>query len=83
CLQPDRQVRFDSVGPVAPGMEIKIGDNGEVLVRGVGLLKEYYKRPDATREALDEGGYFRTGDAGIIDADGHLRIIDRAKDVGK
>ncbi|WP_287496371.1 AMP-binding protein [Pandoraea sp. CB10b_02] len=83
CLQPDREVRFDSVGPVAPGMEIKIAENGEVLVRGVGLLKEYYKRPDATREALDEAGYFRTGDAGIIDADGHLRIIDRAKDVGK
>jgi len=52
-------------------------------VRGVGLLKAYYKRPDATCEALDEAGYFRTGDAGIIDADGHLRIIDRAKDVGK
>ncbi|GAB3628036.1 long-chain fatty acid--CoA ligase [Pandoraea terrae] len=83
CLQPDRQVRFDSVGPVAPGMEIKIAQSGEVLVRGVGLLKGYYKRPDATREALDENGYFRTGDAGIIDADGHLRIIDRAKDVGK
>ncbi|WP_087725684.1 AMP-dependent synthetase/ligase [Pandoraea sp. PE-S2T-3] len=83
CLQPDRQVRFDSVGPVAPGMEIKIAESGEVLVRGVGLLKEYYKRPDATREAFDENGYFRTGDAGIIDADGHLRIVDRAKDVGK
>lgn len=83
CLQPDRQVRFDSVGPVAPGMEIRIGESGEVLVRGVGLLKAYYKRPDATREALDDDGYFRTGDAGIIDDDGHLRIIDRAKDVGK
>jgi len=83
CLQPDGKVKFDSVGPAAPGMEIRIADNGEVLVRGVGLLKEYYKRPDATREALNDEGYFLTGDAGVLDADGHLKIIDRAKDVGK
>lgn len=83
CLQPDGQVKFDSVGPAAPGMEIRIADSGEVLVRGVGLLKGYYKRDDATREAIDADGYFMTGDAGLIDADGHLRIIDRAKDVGK
>ncbi|PWK38704.1 AMP-dependent synthetase/ligase [Cupriavidus plantarum] len=83
CLQPDGQVKFDSVGPAAPGMEIRIAENGEVLVRGVGLLKEYYKRADATREAINDEGYFMTGDAGVIDADGHLKIIDRAKDVGK
>ncbi len=83
CLQPDGQVKFDSVGPAAPGMEIRIADNGEVLVRGVGLLKAYYKREDATREAINDEGYFMTGDAGVIDADGHLKIIDRAKDVGK
>jgi len=83
CLQPDGQVKFDSVGPAAPGMEIRIADNGEVLVRGVGLLKSYYKRDDATREAINDEGYFMTGDAGVIDADGHLKIIDRAKDVGK
>lgn len=83
CLQPDGQVKFDSVGPAAPGMEIRIADSGEVLVRGVGLLKGYYKRDDATREAIDADGYFMTGDAGLIDADGHLRIIDRAKDVGR
>jgi len=83
CLQPDGQVKFDSVGPAAPGMEIRIADNGEVLVKGVGLLKAYYKRPDATREAINDEGYFMTGDAGVIDAEGHLKIIDRAKDVGK
>ena len=83
CLQPDGKVKFDSVGPAAPGMEIRIAENGEVLVRGVGLLKAYYKRDDATREALNDQGYFMTGDAGVIDADGHLKIIDRAKDVGK
>ncbi|MBB1630593.1 long-chain fatty acid--CoA ligase [Cupriavidus sp. UME77] len=83
CLQPDGKVKFDSVGPAAPGMEIRIAENGEVLVRGVGLLKAYYKRDDATREAINDQGYFMTGDAGVIDADGHLKIIDRAKDVGK
>ena len=60
-----------------------LADNGEVLVKGVSVLKEYYKRPDATAEVIDEQGYFHTGDAGVIDEDGHLRIIDRAKDVGK
>ena len=83
CLQRDGQVHLDSVGPAAPGIELKIADNGEVLVKGVSVLKEYYKRPDATAEVIDENGYFKTGDAGLIDAQGQLRIIDRAKDVGK
>ncbi len=83
CLQPDGDVKLDTVGIAAPGMEIKIADNGEVLVRGVSILKEYYKRPDATAEVINAEGYFMTGDAGVIDADGHLKIIDRAKDVGK
>jgi len=71
------------VGGAAPGMELRIADNGEVLVRGVSVLKEYYKRPDATAEVLDAEGFFHTGDAGVLDAQGHLRIIDRAKDVGR
>ena len=83
CLQPDGAIKFDSVGPPAPGVEIKIADSGEVLVKGPMLLKEYYRRPDATAESLDADGYFMTGDAGFLDADGHLKIIDRAKDVGK
>jgi long-chain acyl-CoA synthetase len=83
CLQPDGEVKLDTVGQAAPGVELKIADNGEVLVRSRSLLKEYYKRPDATAEVIDADGYFHTGDAGVIDADGHLRIIDRAKDVGK
>ncbi len=83
CLQPDGQIKFDSVGKPAPGVEVKIAENGEVLVRGPMLLKEYYKRPDATAESIDPDGYFRTGDAGIFDGDGHLKIIDRAKDVGR
>jgi long-chain acyl-CoA synthetase len=83
CFQPDGEVKLDSVGKPAPGVEVSITDDGEILVRGKMLLKEYYKRPDATAESLDAQGYFHTGDAGFFDADGHLKIIDRAKDVGK
>lgn len=83
CLQRDGHVNLASVGQAAPGIELKIADNGEVLVKGVSVLKEYYKRPDATAEVIDAQGYFHTGDAGVIDADGQLRIIDRAKDVGR
>ena len=83
CIQQNGQVKLNSVGQAAPGIELKIADNGEVLVKGVSVLKEYYKRPDATAEVIDENGYFKTGDAGVLDHDGHLRIIDRAKDVGQ
>ncbi len=83
CLQRDRQVNLNTVGQAAPGIELKIADNGEVLLKGVSVLKEYYKRPDATAEVIDAEGWFHTGDAGVIDAEGQLRIIDRAKDVGK
>jgi long-chain acyl-CoA synthetase len=83
CLQPDDAVKLDTVGMPAPHVEVRIGDNGEVLVRGPMLLTEYYNRPDATAESIDPQGYFRTGDAGLFDADGQLKIIDRAKDVGK
>ena len=83
CLQPDKGVYFDTVGKAAPGVELTIAGNGEVLVRGPMLLKEYYKRPDATAESIDGDGYFHTGDAGLIGPGGQLKIIDRAKDVGK
>ncbi|MEO8486125.1 MAG: AMP-binding protein [Betaproteobacteria bacterium] len=83
CLQPDGDVKLDTVGIPAPHVEVKIGDNGEVLVRGPMLLTEYYNRPEATAESIDPDGFFRTGDAGLFDADGQLRIIDRAKDVGR
>ena len=83
CIQKNGQVKLESVGQAAPGIELKIADSGEVLVKGVSVLKEYYKRPDATAEVIDENGYFKTGDAGVLDPDGHLIIIDRAKDVGK
>ena len=83
CLQPTGAVKLDSVGKPAPGVEVKVSEAGEVLVRGPMLLKEYYKRSDATAEAIDSEGFFHTGDAGVLDADGQLKIIDRAKDVGR
>jgi len=76
-------VRNDTVGVPIEGVEIKVTDAGEVLVRSPGLLKEYYKDPVATAEVLGADGWYRTGDAGFIDAAGHLKIIDRAKDVGR
>ena len=83
CKQPDGEAKFDSVGRPLPGVEIRIADDGEVLVRTPSMLKEYYKRPDATAESIAPDGFFMTGDAGFWDDDGHLRIIDRSKDVGK
>ncbi len=83
CLQPDAAVKLDTVGLPAPGVDVRIAANGEVIVRGPMLLTEYYRRPDATAESIDAEGFFHTGDAGYFDADGQLKIIDRAKDVGK
>ncbi len=83
CLQPDGQIKFDSVGQAAPGVEIKLAENGEVLVKSTSMLQGYYKRPDATAEVIDAQGFFHTGDAGILDHESHLKIIDRAADVGR
>ena len=83
CLQPDHEVKADTVGVPIDGVEIKLADSGEILVKSPGLLKEYYKNPAATAEVLDASGWYHTGDAGFIDAGGHLKIIDRAKDVGR
>ena len=83
CLQPDGHVKYNSVGVAAPGIEIKLNEDGEVLVKGISVMQGYFNRPEDTQKAIDQNGYFHTGDAGAIDSDGHLRIIDRAKDVGK
>jgi long-chain acyl-CoA synthetase len=83
CLQPDNEARADTVGVPCRGVEIKVADNGEILVRSPGLLREYYKNPAATAEVLTADGWYHTSDAGFIDAHGHLKIIDRVKDVGR
>src|SRR5207245_545047 len=83
CVQPDGQVKSDTVGPAVKGVELKFTPQRELLIRSPGLFKEYYKNPQATLEAKDAEGWFHTGDAGYVDQDGHVRIIDRAKDAGK
>ena len=83
CLQPDHEARADTVGVPCEGVEIKVADNGEILVKSPGLLREYYKNPEATAEVLTADGWYHTSDAGFIDAHGHLKIIDRVKDVGR
>ena len=81
-LQNDGDVDPESVGPAFPGVDIKIED-GEVFYKGSGVFKGYYKNEKATKETINVRGWVSTGDAGVIDPNGHLKIIDRAKDVGK
>jgi long-chain acyl-CoA synthetase len=82
AIQKDGDARLDTVGTPIPGVEIKISGTGEVLFRSPGTFQGYYKNPDATREMMEDG-WVHTGDAGFVDHDGHLKIIDRAKDVSR
>ena len=82
--QPDGQVRADTVGVPSPAVELKIEDTGEIFYRSPGVFVEYFNNPDSTAGTKDAEGWVATGDAGFIEeSSGHLRIIDRAKDVGK
>lgn len=81
--QPDGEIFADTVGKPSPEVELEIDQNGEVLYRSPGVFMGYYKNEEATRETKDAQGWVKTGDAGFIDSNGHLKIIDRAKDVGK
>jgi long-chain acyl-CoA synthetase len=83
CLQDDGEADPNTVGRTLPGTQVRIGDRGEVLVKGPGVFLGYHRQEDATREALTADGWLKTGDAGLVDPRGHLAIIDRAKDVGK
>ncbi len=81
-LQPDAEANPTTAGRPCPGIDVKIGERGEVLVKSAGVFKGYFKNEAATREVIDRDGWFHTGDAGFLDPRGHLVIIDRAKDVG-
>lgn len=83
CAQPDGEVKADTVGTAYPGVELRLADNNEVFYRSPGVFHSYYKNPESTAETKDAEGWVATGDAGFFDDDGHLKIIDRAKDVGR
>lgn len=81
--QPDGEIRADTVGRPSPDVEIRIHDNGEVMYRSPGVFLGYYKNDEATGKTKTKDNWVHTGDAGFFDKNGHLKIIDRAKDVGK
>jgi long-chain acyl-CoA synthetase len=82
-VQPDGNIQPDTVGTPVTGVELKIADSGEVLFRSPGVFREYYKNPEATAATKTPDGWVLTGDAGVLSADGQLKIVDRAKDVGR
>ena len=82
-VQPDGAIRSDAVGPAAPGVDIRIAPDGEVQFKSPGMFARYHGEPEKTAETMTPDGYIKTGDAGFFEPGGQLKIIDRAKDVGR
>jgi long-chain acyl-CoA synthetase len=80
CNPPDR-IKLGTVGPAAPGVELRLDSDGEVLIRSDVVMKGYRNLPDKTAEAMTDDGFLRTGDIGELDEDGYLRIVDRKKEL--
>ncbi|MBM3622560.1 MAG: long-chain fatty acid--CoA ligase [Alphaproteobacteria bacterium] len=83
AVQPDAEANPNTVGRTLPGVAVRVAEGGEVQVSGDNIFKGYFKQDDVTRDTLTDDGWLRTGDAGFVDKQGHVVIIDRAKDVGK
>jgi long-subunit acyl-CoA synthetase (AMP-forming) len=80
CNRPEH-IKIGTVGPPSPGVEIKLAEDGEVLVKSDVVMKGYRNQPDKTKEAIDEDGWLQTGDIGEFDDDGFLKIVDRKKEI--
>ena len=83
ALNSQKKQRMGSVGPLMPNVELRIAEDGELLVRGASIFKGYWQKPEATAECVDAEGWFSTGDIGRLDADGFLYITDRKKELLK